>query len=84
MPRRNLVEDVPNLKTSGRAKGLEPKRRLHRILVKGGINFSIINNTRNKKIVECDKNVVHKRKSGTWGEQRAQGNRRSWRDWRST
>ena len=41
------------------------KKITKRILVEGEVNFSILNNTRNKKIVVCDKNMVHEGNSET-------------------
>ena len=43
----------------------QKKKITKRILVEGQVNFSIINNIRNKKIVVCDKNLVHEGNSET-------------------
>ena len=57
MSRRILFEDFKKSKEVRAYKNITK-----RILAKGGVNFSIINNIRNKKIVSCDKNMVYEEK----------------------
>ena len=57
MSRRILFEDFKKNKEIRAYKNITK-----RILVKGEVNFSIINNTRNKRIVSCDKNMVYEEK----------------------